>query len=84
LLPQVGLISQPDNVNVILARMADAGGFTPTDVVALLASHSVAGADTVDPTVISEPPPLFAAQLITDPWDAVRFDSFPLRHSNIH
>jgi hypothetical protein len=31
--------------------MADAGGFTPTDVVALLASHSVAGADTVDPTV---------------------------------
>jgi hypothetical protein len=45
------LITFPDNVDVILARMADAGGFTATDVVALLASHSVAGADNVDPTV---------------------------------
>ncbi|KAF8168958.1 peroxidase MNP1 [Mycena galopus ATCC 62051] len=46
-----GLIPEPfDNVDVILARMADAG-LTSTDVVALLASHSVAGADTVDPTV---------------------------------
>jgi hypothetical protein len=40
-----------DNVAVILARMKDAAGFTPAEVVTLLASHSVAGADNVDPTV---------------------------------
>lgn len=31
--------------------MKDAAGFTPAEVVTLLASHSVAGADNVDPTV---------------------------------
>ncbi|KAJ7806891.1 manganese dependent peroxidase 1 [Mycena olivaceomarginata] len=66
-----GLIPEPfDNVQVILARMADAGGFTPTDVVALLASHSVAGADTVDPTIPGTPfdstPELFDTQLFIE------------------
>ncbi|KAI0743410.1 peroxidase [Daedaleopsis nitida] len=38
-------------VDTILARFADAGGFTAQEVVALLASHSVAAADHVDPTI---------------------------------
>ncbi|KAJ7906848.1 manganese peroxidase 2 [Mycena leptocephala] len=66
-----GLVPEPfDSVNVILARMADAGGFTPTDVVALLASHSVAGADTVDPTIPGTPfdstPSLFDTQIFIE------------------
>jgi len=66
-----GLVPEPfDNVDVILARMADAGGFTPTDVVALLASHSVAGADNVDPTIQGVPfdstPDLFDTQIFIE------------------
>ncbi|KAH9920529.1 heme peroxidase [Epithele typhae] len=42
-----GLIPAPfDNVTTILARMADAG-FSPEELVALLASHSVAARDAV-------------------------------------
>ena len=40
-----------DTIDTILARFADAGSFTPAEVVALLGSHSVAGADDIDPTV---------------------------------
>ena len=36
-----------DSVSKILARFEDAGGFTPAEVVALLASHTVAAADHV-------------------------------------
>ncbi|KAJ7796465.1 fungal versatile peroxidase from pleurotus Eryngii [Mycena olivaceomarginata] len=66
-----GLVPEPfDNVDVILARMADAGGFTATDVVALLASHSVAGADNVDPTIEGVPfdstPDLFDTQIFIE------------------
>jgi hypothetical protein len=66
-----GLVPEPfDSVDVILARMKDAGGFTPTDVVALLASHSVAGADTVDPTIEGVPfdstPSLFDTQIFIE------------------
>ncbi|KAJ7275921.1 putative versatile peroxidase [Mycena rebaudengoi] len=66
-----GLVPEPfDSVNVILARMADAGGFTATDVVALLASHSIAGADTVDPTIPGTPfdstPELFDTQIFIE------------------
>ncbi|KAF7336170.1 Peroxidase [Mycena venus] len=66
-----GLVPEPfDNVDVILARMADAGGFTATDVVALLASHSVAGADNVDPTIQGVPfdstPDLFDTQIFIE------------------
>ncbi len=43
----LGLVPKPeDNVNKIFARMADAG-FSPTELVALLASHSVARSDTL-------------------------------------
>ncbi|KAK7043339.1 peroxidase [Favolaschia claudopus] len=66
-----GLVPEPfDSVDKILARMADAGGFSPTDVVALLASHSVAGADTIDPTIPGTPfdstPSVFDTQLFIE------------------
>ncbi|KAK0436797.1 manganese peroxidase 1 precursor [Desarmillaria tabescens] len=45
------LVPEPfDNVTTIIARFADAG-FESPEIIALLASHSVAGADHVDPTV---------------------------------
>ena len=51
-----GLIPEPqDNVTSILARMLDGGNFSPDEVVALLASHSVARADHVDPTLDAAP-----------------------------
>ncbi|KAH8992833.1 manganese peroxidase 1 precursor [Lactarius hatsudake] len=43
-----------DNVTSILARFQDAG-FSPPEVVALLASHSIAAADQVDPTIPGTP-----------------------------
>lgn len=52
----IGLIPEPqDNVTSILARFADSGGFTSDEVVALLASHSIARADHVDPTLDAAP-----------------------------
>jgi manganese peroxidase len=51
-----GLIPEPqDSVDKILARFADAGNFSPFEVVSLLASHSVARADKVDPTIDAAP-----------------------------
>ncbi|VDC05885.1 unnamed protein product [Peniophora sp. CBMAI 1063] len=44
-----------DTVDSILARFDDAGGFTPAEVVALLASHTVAAADHVDPSIPGTP-----------------------------
>lgn len=45
-----GLIPEPqDSVDKILARFKDGGNFSPEEVVALLASHSIARADHVDP-----------------------------------
>ncbi|VDB85464.1 unnamed protein product [Peniophora sp. CBMAI 1063] len=43
-----------DSVTSILNRFDDAG-FTPAEVVALLASHTVAAADLVDPTIPGTP-----------------------------
>ncbi|KIJ56377.1 class II peroxidase [Sphaerobolus stellatus SS14] len=52
----IGLIPEPqDSVDTILARFDDADGFTADQVVALLASHSVARADHVDPTLNAAP-----------------------------
>ncbi|KAF8520049.1 manganese peroxidase [Gautieria morchelliformis] len=51
-----GLIPEPqDSVDKILARMLDGGGFLPADVVALLASHTIARSDHVDPTIQKAP-----------------------------
>ncbi|KZS94275.1 manganese peroxidase [Sistotremastrum niveocremeum HHB9708] len=45
-----GLVPEPQNdVSTILARMKDGGNFSPAEVVALLASHSIARSDHVDP-----------------------------------
>ncbi|THH28450.1 hypothetical protein EUX98_g5730 [Antrodiella citrinella] len=49
------LVPEPfDNTTKILARFADVG-FSPNEVVALLASHTVAAADHVDPTIPGTP-----------------------------
>ena len=54
--PPDGLVPEPqDTVDTILARFADAGGFTSDDVVSLLASHSIARADHVDPSLSAAP-----------------------------
>ncbi|KAJ3535162.1 hypothetical protein NM688_g7017 [Phlebia brevispora] len=51
-----GLIPEPqDSVTSILERFDDAGGFTPFEVVSLLASHSIARADKVDETIDAAP-----------------------------
>ena len=45
------LVPEPfDSVQKILARFGSVG-FSPEEVVALLSSHSVAGADDVDPSI---------------------------------
>ncbi|KAK0486297.1 manganese dependent peroxidase 1 [Armillaria novae-zelandiae] len=49
------LVPEPfDNTDKIFARFLDAG-FTPNEVVALLASHTIAAADLVDPTIPGTP-----------------------------
>jgi len=49
------LVPEPfDSVTSILARFGSVG-FSPQEVVALLSSHSVAGADTVDPNLQGVP-----------------------------
>jgi manganese peroxidase len=51
-----GLIPEPqDSVDKIIARFADAGDMDATDIVSLLASHSVGRADHVDPTLADAP-----------------------------
>ncbi|KAJ7111693.1 manganese peroxidase [Mycena epipterygia] len=51
-----GLIPEPqDSVDSILARFADAGNFTPFEVVSLLSSHSIARADHVAPGLDAAP-----------------------------
>ncbi|KAF8895143.1 manganese peroxidase 2 [Infundibulicybe gibba] len=64
------LVPEPfDSVTSILARFAEAG-FSPAEVVALLASHSVAAADHVDPTIPGTPfdstPSLFDTQVFIE------------------
>jgi hypothetical protein len=65
------LVPEPfDNVDVILPRMNAAGGFTPQEVIALLSSHSIAGADTIDPTIQGVPfdstPSVFDTQIFIE------------------
>ena len=66
-----GTVPEPfDTVDSILARFADAGGFTPAEVVALLSSHTVAAADLVDPTIPGTPfdstPEMFDTQFFIE------------------
>ncbi|RDB18166.1 Versatile peroxidase VPL2 [Hypsizygus marmoreus] len=49
------LVPEPfDSVDKIIARMGDAG-FSPNEIVDLLASHSIAAQDNVDPTIPGTP-----------------------------
>ncbi|GJJ13033.1 manganese peroxidase [Clathrus columnatus] len=51
-----GLIPEPQsNVTSILERMSDGGSFSPDEVIALLASHTIARSDHVDPTIQAVP-----------------------------
>ncbi|KAF8519646.1 manganese peroxidase [Hysterangium stoloniferum] len=51
-----GLIPEPqDPLDMIFARMEDGGKFSPPEVVALLASHTIARSDHVDPTIQAVP-----------------------------
>nr|BAR45976.1 manganese peroxidase isozyme [Phlebiopsis crassa] len=51
-----GLIPEPqDSVTSILERFADAGNFSPFEVVSLLSSHTIARADKVDETIDAAP-----------------------------
>ncbi|KIJ46873.1 class II peroxidase [Sphaerobolus stellatus SS14] len=51
-----GLIPEPqDAVEKIFSRFSDGGGFTPDEIIALLASHTIARADHVDPTLDAAP-----------------------------
>lgn len=73
------LVPEPfDTITDILARMGDAG-FSPAEVVALLASHSIAAADHVDPTIPGTPfdstPGIFDTQLFIEVQ--LRGTSFP-------
>ena len=65
-----GLVPKPeDPIDQILDRMADAG-FSPNELVDLLASHSVAAQDTIDPTIQGHPfdstPSTFDAQFFVE------------------
>jgi len=56
--PPEGLVPAPEHsVTQILNRFADASNnvLTPSDVIALLSSHSIANADHVDPTTQAVP-----------------------------
>ncbi|KAF8910802.1 manganese peroxidase 1 precursor [Mucidula mucida] len=70
-LPPDLLVPEPfDSVDKILARFDDAGGFTPAEVVALLASHTIAAADLVDPSIPGTPfdstPNIFDSQVFIE------------------
>ncbi|KAJ7843070.1 putative versatile peroxidase [Mycena olivaceomarginata] len=65
-----GLVPEPqDSITSILARFADVG-FSPAEVVALLASHTIAAADHVDPSIPGTPfdstPGVFDTQLFIE------------------
>ncbi|KAJ6551134.1 manganese peroxidase 3 [Mycena capillaripes] len=65
-----GLVPEPqDSITTILARFAEVD-FSPEEVVALLASHTIAAADHVDPTIPGSPfdstPGIFDTQLFIE------------------
>ncbi|KAJ3480139.1 hypothetical protein NLI96_g8564 [Meripilus lineatus] len=59
-----------DTVDSILARFADAGNFSPVEVVWLLISHTIAAADHVDPSIPGTPfdstPEVFDTQFFVE------------------
>ncbi|KAI0672097.1 versatile peroxidase VPS1 [Trametes maxima] len=80
-----GLIPLPeDPVDKIFARMSDAG-FSPNELVDLLASHSVAAQDHIDPTIHGSPfdstPSDFDAQFFVE--TLLKGTAFPGNGSNV-
>ncbi|KAI0767406.1 fungal versatile peroxidase from pleurotus Eryngii [Fomes fomentarius] len=80
-----GLVPKPeDSIDSILSRMADAG-FSSDEVVDLLASHSVAAQDTIDPTIPGHPfdstPSTFDAQFFVE--TLLKGVEFPGNGSNV-
>ncbi|KAK7052082.1 peroxidase [Favolaschia claudopus] len=74
-----GLIPEPqDSITSILARFAEVN-FSPAEVVALLASHTIAAADHVDPSIPGSPfdstPGVFDTQLFIE--TQLRGTAFP-------
>ncbi|KAF7348922.1 Peroxidase [Mycena venus] len=66
----IGLVPEPfDTITDVLARFKEVG-FSPAEVVALLASHTIAAADHVDPTIPGTPfdstPGVFDTQLFIE------------------
>ncbi|KAJ7882116.1 fungal versatile peroxidase from pleurotus Eryngii [Mycena leptocephala] len=66
----IGLVPEPfDSITSVLARFAEVG-FSPAEVVALLASHTIAAADHVDPTIPGTPfdstPGIFDTQVFIE------------------
>ncbi|KAJ7352148.1 manganese peroxidase 5 [Mycena albidolilacea] len=66
----IGLVPEPfDSITDVLARFAEVN-FSPAEVVALLASHTIAAADHVDPTIPGTPfdstPGIFDTQLFIE------------------
>jgi hypothetical protein len=56
LISSSGLIPEPQqDLTTIFARFADAGGFSPAEVVALIASHSIARSDHIEPNLKAVP-----------------------------
>ncbi|TCD71207.1 Manganese peroxidase 3 [Steccherinum ochraceum] len=59
-----------DTIDSILARFSDAGGFSPAEVVALLASHTIAASDHIDPNLQGVPfdstPEVFDTQVFLE------------------
>lgn len=79
------LVPEPSDSNdVIFARMGDAG-FSPNEVVDLLASHSVAAQDRVDPTIPGTPfdstPGVFDSQFFVE--TLLKGTAFPGNGSNV-
>ncbi|KAJ7093358.1 heme peroxidase [Mycena belliarum] len=66
----IGLVPEPfDTITDVLERFAEVG-FSPEEVVAILASHTIAAADHVDPTIPGTPfdstPGIFDTQLFIE------------------
>ncbi|KAJ7764418.1 manganese peroxidase 1 precursor [Mycena metata] len=79
-----GTVPEPfQTVDAILARMEDAG-FTAAELVALLASHSIAGADDIDPASSGLPfdstPSVFDTQFFVE--TQLRGTLFPVTGGN--
>lgn len=74
------LVPEPnDSTDTIIARMGDAG-FSPNEIVALLASHTVAAQDHVDPTIpVCIRRTVEFWRLTPYPGNALRFDPIGFR-----